>query len=81
MSVPRLIDDPRPIKSAWAHTVLEGCDVGAEVGYQGTTRIVPYEEVGQMALLPWLAVYKGDHLASRLNAAEMAEIRYVEVQP
>ena len=81
MIVPKLIDDPRPIH--WAESASSRCqgELGAAVGGDGVTRIVPYEENGQMAPVTWLAVYKGDEIVARLNAAEMAKIQYVEVQP
>ncbi len=67
--------DDRPIVAAWSNAPDE---TGATVGYQGVTRIVPYREPGEMALVPWLAVYKGETLAKRLRCGAMAEIRYVE---
>ena len=73
-----IAQDARPIHSAYsAGEEL----VGATVGFLGVTRIEPYNENGQMARgsLPWLKVWKGDHLAARLNCAHMAEITYAEV--
>ncbi len=70
--------DTRPIDTAWSD-VPDGA--GATVGFDGTTRIIPYTENGQGAAVPWLAVYKGDFLWKRLNVANMAEIVYAEETP
>ena len=73
MSTNRIIDDKRPIISAWSDSPAE---MGAQVGHKGVTWIEPYEENGQMAPVTWLRVWKGDKLAARLNAASMVEICY-----
>jgi hypothetical protein len=39
-----------------------------QVGKQGVTKIVPYQERGQWGDVTWLAVYKGEFLAGRLSA-------------
>ena len=72
-----IAQDARPIRSAWS-TGEE--PTGATVGFLGVTRIEPYNENGQMARgsLPWLKVWKGDHVAARLNCAHMVEITYAE---
>jgi hypothetical protein len=69
----RIIDDDRPILSAWAINEEGG---GATVGYKGITLIEPYEEYGEMAAVTWLRVWRGDFLKARLNTAHMAEICY-----
>lgn len=76
-----LLNDGRPIESAWTHMAVEDGDLGATVGHNGVTKIVPYTENGQMAAVVWLAVYAGDTIWKRLNAAHMAEITYKKPQP
>lgn len=46
-----------------------------EVFYGGITRIVAYQENGQMAAQPWVAAYKGDALVARADLAG-AIVRY-----
>ena len=41
------------------------------VGEGGVTRIVAYGEAGQMALVPWAAIYKGEFLWKRIDLAGM----------
>ena len=41
------------------------------VGTNGVTRIELYNENGQMSYVPWIAVYKGDFLWQRFDAAGM----------
>jgi len=43
----------------------------ATVGTGGVTAIVAYGETGQMAYVPWLAVYEGEHLMMRINACHV----------
>ncbi len=73
----RIIDDERPIASAWS----ESGEFGATVGYPlndptTITKIEPYHENGEVAPVVWLLVWNGDVIVSRLNAAKMAEIVY-----
>lgn len=72
MTIRKLIDDERPILSAW------GVDMqtGATVGQRSVSAIKPYEENGQMAAVTWLAVYVDDEVVARLNIGQMTEIRY-----
>ncbi len=72
--VTTIIRDKRTIESAWSTGPDE---VGATIGFENVTKIVPYWENGEMATVAWLAVYRGDVLWKRLNCAHMAEIRYV----
>lgn len=59
------------IVSAWNH---DGQD--ATVGMRGVTAITLASENGQMAKVPWLRVWKGDHLHMRLNVALLLSIEY-----
>ncbi len=72
MDFTQLADDQRPIRSAWG----EDGQTGASVGMRGVTKIKAYWETGQMAGVGWLAVYKGDTIVARLNAARLTEIVY-----
>jgi len=38
------------------------------VGHDGVTRIEVYDDNGQMARVPWLAVFKGEEVAMRSPA-------------
>lgn len=73
----RILEDMRPISMVWS-TGAEDDMVGATVGVHGVTRIEPYEETGEMAMVTWFKVWKGDVLIARLNCAHMAEITYSE---
>ena len=70
--VPKILDDGRTINLL---LVLQGEPGEFQVGFSGITRIVAYGENGDMALVPWLAVYKGEHLHSRIKASA-CEILY-----
>lgn len=60
----KLCDDKRPIQS-----IRKGKAVVA-VGSRGITKIVAYSDVGPTGYAaPWLAVYEGDHLRLRFEAA------------
>lgn len=65
-TVSSIMDDPRPIKKLmflWR---------SVEVGKKGVTEIVCYREAGQMAHVPWFAVYVGDDLRLRVSGADVA---------
>jgi hypothetical protein len=47
------------------------------VGEDGITEFVPYYESGQMAEVPWIAIYKGDEIISRIDATGLY-IQYFE---
>jgi len=51
------------------------CDIAqvdiASVGRNGVTKIVAYEEPGQMAMIPYLAIYKGNFLVERIPAYQV----------
>lgn len=69
-----LVDYARPIRSA-AIFVGEN-DEGFAVGVGGITKIVPYEEQGEMSMVPWLAVFDDeDEIVARIPA-HMALITY-----
>lgn len=51
------------------------------VGPGGIDAIVAYEEAGQCADVPWLAVYKLGRLIKRVNPTHVAIIEYEEPAP
>ena len=48
------------------------------VGEDDVTRIDCYEENGQSAPVAWFAVWEGDRLAYRINAAFISEVVYAD---
>ena len=73
-----ILDDDRPVKAIWTRdpedygaTVLVGCG--------GVTKIEAYGEPGQGAYVPWFAVWKGDVIDSRYNAALCVLVEYEDV--
>ena len=64
----KILDDDRPI--VWVEMSPGGEEATFwRVGYDGVTSIVPYEENGQGAAVPWLEIYKDDVVAARANCA------------
>lgn len=48
------------------------------VGEGGTTKIVVVMENGQMAGVPWFAVFAGDKLRGKFNAALVNSVEYID---
>jgi hypothetical protein len=72
MNKPDIItNDPRVIQHIYPH---EGW--GYKVGRDGITRIEAYDEHGNGAFVPWFAVYKGDEMVMRVNAAYISGVVY-----
>lgn len=69
-TIHRIIDDARPIRAVF------GGQNNFCVGFNGVTKIEPYEESGQMAPVTWLAVYKGDELIFRIFPAPDTVVYY-----
>ena len=69
MHVTGIVIDPRPI----VQVIAAG---GRIVGPHGVTKIVPYSEDGQMAGVPWLAVYRDEVIIMRVNCATVESIHY-----
>ncbi len=64
----KVLDDSRPI----VEISMPGVDGDFwTVGKGGVTAIVAYGETGQMAYVPWFAVYKGEHLMMRIDASHV----------
>jgi len=66
-----ILSDKRPIES-----VCMSDDSGWQVGRSDITKIVPYAEPGQGAFVPWLEIWRGDHLIVRVNAATVSSVHY-----
>jgi hypothetical protein len=64
-----LSSDERPIKGIYFPA--EG-HAGWTVGHAGCTRIVAYDENGSMAHVPWLAVFVGDQISTRVPAEQVS---------
>lgn len=50
------------------------------LGHDGVTRIEAYDENGELAAVPWVAVFKGDDLVLR-TAARHVFVSYEPEQP
>lgn len=72
-----LVNDTRLIQ--FVTTAGDGGEFMA-VGKEGITKIAPYTENGQMAAVPWLAIYKGDDIIVRVNCAAVEYIFYDTMQ-
>lgn len=71
-------EDKREIQAIWLDD-QNGWSVGraSPSGFTALcTRIVAYEELGQMACVPWFAVYDGDVLVVRVPAHRCQVVRY-----
>lgn len=72
MTIDSLVNDNRPIQSV---TMAESGRWWA-VGREGVTKIEPYLEAGQGAMIPWLAICEGDDIGARVNCAAVECIFY-----
>ncbi len=70
--VPKILEDERTIDQIHFYDSEES---SFTVGAMGVTRIVAYPETAEYALVPWIAVYKGDYLFYRV-AASRVEMSY-----
>ncbi len=68
----RILEDDRPITML----VFPGGDSYWQVGACDITRIVAYAEAGQSGYVPWFAVYAGEAIMQRVNAAHVEDVRY-----
>lgn len=64
MAVPTMLEDQRPIKMVNDDRAGQNLAV---VGQRGVTKIVCYGEPGEHCFKPWLAVYSGDEIISRMD--------------
>jgi len=60
-----------------SHVILPAGDIYSVGGKAGITDIIAYDENGELAPVPWIAVYKGDFLFARMPARQVLEIGYV----
>mgnify|MGYP000205648070 CR=1 FL=1 len=67
-----VVDEKRDIKAV--HYERGG---GHEVGEEGITSIEAYEENGQMAPVPWIAVYKHGEIYERIPVQQVV-VQYKE---
>ena len=67
----RLPYDPRTIAGI---RMPSGFDI--EVGQVGVSAICAYEEYGEMAMVPWFAVYSGDQIIARCNGKHVECVKY-----
>ena len=68
----KITEDPRPIEALYWNDV-DGNSL--RIGRKGVTKIEAYGESGMHCDLPWLAVFKGDEIFSRVPAYQV-EIHY-----
>jgi len=62
--VPRMANDTRLVSHIWYSS--NGRQF-IEVGENGVTEIIIYQEGGDMGLINYAAIYKGDFLAARID--------------
>lgn len=51
-------------------------DWNPAVGLSGVTCIAAYDEAGEMAYVPWFAIYVGDEIIWRVNGKYVVEVYY-----
>ena len=73
MKTTTMLEDERPIKGIYYNDAVGTC---YEVGVFGCTKIEIYGEPGDYCYKPWIAVYKGDELTTRIPAG-MAQVVYL----
>jgi hypothetical protein len=66
----RIIEDEREIAYIWKG------EASWTVGEWGITKIEPYDESGQMACVTWFALWAGDVIKARINAAQIEGVGY-----
>ncbi len=65
--IKKLVDDPRPIASVHGPSGRFSSQSQSVAGPE--TRIEIYEESGQAASVPWIAIFEDDVLVHRIDAA------------
>ena len=71
-----IIEDKRPIQSIWYEN-----DTHYKVGQSVVTKIESYGEVGEYASQPWLKVFKGEEIYTRIPAKHVAIVYHLEGEP
>jgi hypothetical protein len=72
----RVMEDDRPIDCISLNP--EGF---FKVGVLGTEKIEAYGEAGEMAQVPWFAVWKDGVISQRVNGKYVDCVTYAEVKP
>ncbi len=74
LTIDQIIQDKRPIKMiVWFND--EPTEVGGPCAAHDkriVTKIMPYGESGEYALVPWFAVFAGDEIVGRVPANQVA---------
>ena len=70
MIINQLAEDEREIKRLY----LENDSM--RVDGERVTKILAYQESGEIGLVTWFAIYKGDVITSRVNAKYVVEVAY-----
>lgn len=65
-----VMDDPRTI------TTVSVDGYSWNVGQNGITRIVVYQERGEMSYVPWFAIYCGEMITERINGKMVMGVQY-----
>ena len=73
----RMIDDERKISGVFYNNGEEGWWIGKD---KKITKILVYEEAGNGAMVPWIAVYHADEIYTRVAAADL-HIHYFTNNP
>lgn len=60
--------DNREIDEVILRSLDSADDTSFKVGRNGITEIKQYFENGQMAAVPWFAIYKGENIFTRMDA-------------
>jgi len=66
--VPTIVEDERPITSVFCGPSGNNFTVGTE----NITAIIAYNECGEYAHVPWVAIYRGEEIAYRYPAHQLA---------
>ena len=70
----RTIEDKREIRALYLGDNEETC---FRLKYGGCTKIVPYEERGEMSNVTWFAVYNNiNEIISRINGRFVSSVHY-----
>jgi len=77
--ISELPQEKNGIKSVELRTNEPGTLWSFKVGRKGITKIIAYYESGQMAAVPWIAVYAGDIIKYRFDAVNCV-IEYKETE-
>ena len=75
LSIETIMEDERPIESIWWN---DDDGTHCEVGRGGITAIQAYGENGHMAVVPWLAVMKGNEISHRVPAHQVEIVYFAD---